>query len=291
MHSTALVIARLLQAGINLARPLPNRGFVSAVRHAASGLAALGDAQLRDESESLRLRVAREGPDLPSAQIPAFACMVEALRRSSQVELYDVQLCAAIVLARGGVAEMQTGEGKTFACAPAAYVHALTGRGVHIATPNAYLAQRDCEWLSPAFRVLGVQVGLLADQSSAEAKHAAYLCDVTYGTGYEFGFDYLRDQLARRQLVGRALGQTLWSKIHGSDQPDGRNSLQRQPYYAIIDEIDNVLLDEAGSPLVISAPTLDEAADAERTDWRTVRSHSCHTTGTSGSTRPREACS
>ena len=98
---------------------------------------------------------------------------------------------------------MQTGEGKTFACAPAAYLHGLTGRGVHIATPNAYLAQRDYEWLSPAFRALGVQVGLLADQASAEAKHAAYLCDVTYGTGYEFGFDYLRDQLARRQRVGR----------------------------------------------------------------------------------------
>ena len=142
-------------------------------------------------------------------------------------------------------------------------MHALTGRGVHIATPNAYLAQRDCEWLSPAFRALGVQVGLLEDQASAEAKHAAYLCDVTYGTGYEFGFDYLRDQLARRQRVGRTLGQTLWSKIHGSDQADGRNPLQRHPYYAIIDEIDNVLLDEAGSPLVISAPTLDEAADAD----------------------------
>ncbi len=156
---------------------------------------------------------------------------------------------------------MQTGEGKTLACAPAAYLHGLTGRGVHIATPNAYLAHRDCELLSPAFRRLGVSVGLLPEREANDRKRAAYLCDVTYGTAYEFGFDYLRDQLSLRQTAGRPLGQTLWRRVRG-DVATLPEVIQRPLYCVIVDEIDNVLLDDAGSPLVLSGTVDAEASDS-----------------------------
>ncbi|MHB9067714.1 MAG: preprotein translocase subunit SecA [Pirellulaceae bacterium] len=235
--------------------------WLSAIRGSTQRFASLNEAELRQMSAALRARVAAVGPDLPAVQIEAFALMYEAVRRVRAVELYDVQLVAALILATGQVAEMQTGEGKTLACAPAAYLHGLTGRGVHIATPNVYLAHRDCELLSPAFQLLGVSAGLLPEREARDRKRAAYLCDVTYGTAYEFGFDYLRDQLSLRQMAHRPLGRTLWRRIldDGARLPE---TIQRPLSCVIVDEIDNVLLDDAGSPLVLSGAVDAEASDA-----------------------------
>jgi preprotein translocase subunit SecA len=235
--------------------------WISAIRDRAQRFAFLSETDVQQTSAALRGRVSQEGPDLPAVQIEASALMREVLRRACGVELYDEQLLAALILASGHVAEMQTGEGKTLACAPAAYLHGLTGRGVHIATPNAYLAQRDFDLLLPAYRMLGVSVSLLPERASAERKRAAYLCDVTYGTGYEFGFDYLRDQLSLRQMAGRRLGQMLWTRVCGGDASLSA-AMQRPLYFAVVDEIDNVLLDDAGSPLVLSGSADAQASDA-----------------------------
>ena len=143
--------------------------------------------------------------------------MTEALRRRCGVTLYDVQLQASVTLARGGVAEMQTGEGKTFACAPATYLLGLTGLGVHVVNPNAYLAQRDFTQLAPAYEMLGTSIGLLRDGDTPTAKRTAYLSDVTYGTGYEFGFDY----------PPRSAGRTLGGR-HGSGRIDPESPAGRQ---------------------------------------------------------------
>ena len=245
---------------------VPGRGrearLISAIRDTAQRLARLTETELQRASVALRARVAQQGADPPDVQVEAFALMRDAIRRVHRVELYDVQLLAALILANGRVAEMQTGEGKTLSCAPAAYLHGLTGRGVHIATPNAYLAQRDFELLVPAFRLLGVSVGLLPEKVAADRKRVAYQCDVTYGTGYELGFDYLRDQLSLRQTAGRALGQTLWARVRGGDAKLSE-TIQRSLYCVVVDEIDNVLLDDAGSPLVLSGTVEEEASDSQ----------------------------
>jgi len=164
--------------------------------------------------------------------------------------LYDTQLLAGLALARGAIAEMQTGEGKTLSALLPAVLFALTGRGVHVATPNAYLAKRDYELLEPVYALLGMRCGLLREQGSDAAKLAAYESDVTYGTGYEFGFDLLRDELGRL-TAELPLGQALRDALRGrpAAAPIKR---QRGHAFAIIDEIDSVLLDEACMPLVLS---------------------------------------
>jgi preprotein translocase subunit SecA len=245
-------------------------GIVAAIRAEEDRLKDLSPERLRERSDQVRTLVSQETPDASAARIEAFAIMCDALRRASGICLYDVQLLAASALAQGAIAEMQTGEGKTLACAPAAYLHALTGRGVHIATTNQYLAKRDYETLLPAYKLLGISVGLLPEQSgspteqsgSPAAKYDAYRCDVTYGTGYEFGFDYLRDQLTLQQASRRTLGaKTLESLLGGSS----KSSLlvQRELYYSIVDEADNVLLDDAASPLILSGSAEGEAKDAQ----------------------------
>jgi preprotein translocase subunit SecA len=234
---------------------------VAGIRGAEARFERLSESELLEASAALQERVAQEGPDGSAVQVDAFALATTAVRRACGIRLYDVQLAAAEILAQGGVAEMQTGEGKTLASAPAAYLHGLTGRGVHVATPNTYLAERDCDLLSPAYRMLGIDVRLLPERVEAAQKRAAYLGDITYGTGYELGFDFLRDQLAVRRVAGRQLGDKLWACLQGDDrgQPE---TVQRPLYYAIVDEIDNVLLDDAGSPLVLSGAPGAEAPDS-----------------------------
>ena len=139
----------------------------------------------------------------------ALAC--EALRRSKGIRLYDVQLIAAMELAQGRIAQMQTGEGKTFVAITSAAVLALEGKGVHVMTPNSYLAERDAEEAAPVLSVLGLDVGLTVEQDSDEHKYAAYCCDVTYGTGHEFGFDYLRDQVTLRKQAAAAPEANFWN--------------------------------------------------------------------------------
>ena len=143
---------------------------------------------------------------------------------------FDVQLIGGIALHQGKIAEMRTGEGKTLVATLAAYLNALTGKGVHIVTVNEYLAQRDADWMAPVYRFLGLEVGVIKSNQPAEEKRAAYAADITYGTNNEFGFDYLRDNLAFR--------------------PEDR--VQRKLVYAIVDEVDSILIDEARTPLIIS---------------------------------------
>ena len=240
--------------------------LVARIRHAAGLLVNLSATELRARGERLReaavdrrgfvfgsskIRATRKMPIDGDRLVEAFAVVNEAARRALEIEFYDVQFLAGLALVRQSVAEMQTGEGKTFVAALPAFVHALAGRGVHVMTSNHYLATRDFAQLAPVFETLGMSAGLLPEQAAECDKRAAYSCDVTYGTGYEFGFDYLRDQLALRQTRTRPLGALLLSQLRGT-QGDIRQPMQRFQHFAIVDEIDNVLIDDANSPLVLS---------------------------------------
>ncbi len=198
----------------SIVRPRTSSLNVLEAIHAAAGnLRKLGDAALKSAADALRRR-ARSGVDITRDEIlvPAFALVLESTRRVHGIALFDTQLLAGMAMARGAIAEMATGEGKTLAAALPAMLFSLRGLGVHVATPNAYLAQRDFERVGPILQLLGASVGLVPEaertplapqahiplaerEEYVNAKRAAYACDVTYATGYELGFDYLRDQL------------------------------------------------------------------------------------------------
>src|ERR1700684_445913 len=167
------------------------------------------------------------------ALIPAFALVREAGRRTLGMRHFDVQLIGGIVLHEGKIAEMKTGEGKTLVATLPAYLNALTGQGVHIVTVNDYLARRDAEWMGPIYKMLGLTVGCIQHDQSPSLRKEQYDCDVTYGTNSEFGFDYLRDN-------GMATTK--------------EQQVQRGYYFAIVDEVDSILIDEARTPLIISGP-------------------------------------
>jgi preprotein translocase subunit SecA len=189
----------------------------------------LGDAELREEADSLRAR-ARDGESLDDLLPEAFALTREAARRSLGQRHYDVQLIGGMVLHDGAIAEMKTGEGKTLTATLAVFLNSLPGEGVHVVTVNDYLARRDAEWMKPVYDALGVSVAAIQDSDDHDARQRKYACDVTYGTNSEFGFDYLRDNMAA------AL----------------EHCVQRRHHFAIVDEVDNILIDEARTPLIIS---------------------------------------
>ncbi len=197
--------------------------------------------------------------DDPAVLEAGFALVNEALRRTFGFPYYDVQLLAGLILTRGGIAEMATGEGKTLTAALPAFMHALRGQGVHVASANSYLAERDHAQLQPMFELLGMSCGHAADQAATDIKRAAYDCDITYATGHELGFDYLRDQLAQRQRTQQPLGKSFLNRWSQSLQ---RTCMQRGLSFAIIDEADNILLDDAVSPLLLSEATAQTAPDA-----------------------------
>ncbi len=192
---------------------------------------ALSDAELKSSSNGLRQR-ASDGSDLDALLPEAFACVREAAHRTKQMRHFDVQIIGGIALHEGRIAEMRTGEGKTLVATLAAYLNALTGRGVHIVTVNDYLANRDTAWMGPIYQALGLTVGVVQSHQDPHEKRNGYLADVTYGTNNEFGFDYLRDNMAF----------SLADKF------------QRDLQYAIVDEVDSILIDEARTPLIISGP-------------------------------------
>ena len=194
-------------------------------------LQGLSDAQLRAKTDEFRGKLAA-GATLEQLQPEAFAVVREAARRTLKMRHFDVQLVGGLALHQGKIAEMRTGEGKTLVATLPAYLNALPGKGVHIVTVNEYLAQRDADWMGPVFRFLGLTVGVIRGQQDSADKRAAYACDITYGTNNEFGFDYLRDNLAFRL----------------------EERVQRTLTYAIVDEVDSILIDEARTPLIISGP-------------------------------------
>jgi preprotein translocase subunit SecA len=215
-------------------------------------LKALPDEALRARFQALRPAFA-EGP--PLDKLPeAFALVREAVVRTKGIRPYDVQIMAGLVMARGQIAEMATGEGKTLVSTLPSCVLALAGKGVHVATVNAYLAKRDFELMRGIFEFLGLTVAFLPEKARPDEKRAAYAADVTYGTGYEFGFDYLRDQLALLNAPVPRLGRKWCETLLDLPPLAAPVPVQRPPAYAVIDEIDSVLIDEAVTPLVISRP-------------------------------------
>jgi len=228
----------------------------------AAKLAPLSDSQLQSYAGQLRENV-EAGSDVQSPEVmeSGFAFALEAVRRVHGKTLHDVQLLGGLVLASGAIAEMATGEGKTLTAAAPAFVHALSGRGVHVMTSNSYLAARDCEELRPVFEMLGLTVAVLPEQVPATVKRPLYDNDVVYGNGFEFGFDYLRDQIAMREVKAAALGAIVRQRLRQGLTP--RITMQRGLNFAIVDEADHVMLDDAISPLLISEAAPGEAPDAE----------------------------
>ncbi|MDX1964430.1 MAG: preprotein translocase subunit SecA [Pirellulales bacterium] len=229
--------------------------------------AAMSDAELRKTSLALKYR-SKSGETLASLLPEAFALVREAGDRTLKMRHFEVQLLGGIALFNRSIAEMQTGEGKTLTATLPMYLLSLTGKGVHLATVNDYLARRDAEWMRPIYELLGVSVGVVETQSSNDERRRAYACDVTYGTAKEFGFDFLRDRLLiRRTREGQADVISYLLDQHqaeeGGDQP-----VQRAPYFALVDEADSVLIDEARTPLIISAlPTAEQRDEAELYKW------------------------
>jgi preprotein translocase subunit SecA len=209
----------------------------------------LDDVALKRLGRSLAYR-AKAGEATDSLLIDAFAATREAGRRRLGMRHYDVQLLAGVALVNGSIVEMQTGEGKTLVATLPLVLYALSGKGAHLATVNDYLARRDAEWMQPIFEALGLSVGVIESQMDFDARRNAYAKDVTYGTAKEFGFDFLKDRLIQREAnEGRsALGASLVGRGGGS-----MKQLQRPYWFALVDEADNVLIDEARTPLIISS--------------------------------------
>ncbi len=197
-------------------------------------IAALSDDALKAKTAEFRQRVAN-GESLDTLLPEAFAVVREAAKRTLGMRHFDVQLIGGMVLHDGKIAEMRTGEGKTLTATLAVYLNALAGKGVHVVTVNDYLATRDAEWMGKVYRFLGMTVGVIVSQQPNEEKRAAYAADITYGTNNEYGFDYLRDNMEYSVADRR----------------------QRGLHYAIVDEVDSILIDEARTPLIISGPAED----------------------------------
>lgn len=226
----------------------------------------LSDHQLRKTSLGLRYRV-RSGEPIDRLLVEAFALVREAGRRTLEMRHFDVQLLGGALMHHRSIIEMQTGEGKTLTATLPLYLAALEGKGAHLATVNDYLAQRDAEWMKPIYAALGMTVGIIQGQQPQPERSKAYACDITYGTANEMGFDFLRDRLLMRSqgdgnqdLFGQMLGA---SENGANEQP-----VQRGLHFMLVDEADSILIDEARTPLIISAlPGEDEQIAAEAYSW------------------------
>lgn len=209
---------------------------VQKVNELESSLVDLTDDELRNRTTWFKERLAK-GESLDDIQVEAFATVREAAKRTLKQRHFDVQLVGGMVLHDGMIAEMKTGEGKTLVATLAVYLNALSGKGVHVVTVNDYLAQRDASWMGQVYRFLGLTVGCIVHGLTDEERREAYACDVTYGTNHEFGFDYLRDNMKFRI----------------------EDMVMRPFNYAIVDEVDSILIDEARTPLIISGPAEDSS--------------------------------
>ncbi len=212
------------------------RKSIAAVNRLEPEYEAKSDQELRAGTEKLRARL-QQGETLENLLPEAFASVREASKRTLRMRHFDVQLIGGIVLHKGSIAEMRTGEGKTLVATLPAYLNALSGEGVHIVTVNEYLAERDANWMRPIYEFLGLTVGVIKAGTTVEEKQAAYGCSITYGTNNEFGFDYLRDNMAFRL----------------------EDRMQKPLNFAIVDEVDSILIDEARTPLIISGAAEDSS--------------------------------
>ncbi|MDG4892768.1 MULTISPECIES: preprotein translocase subunit SecA [unclassified Mesorhizobium] len=229
-------LARKVFGSSNDRRVKATRPRVEAINAMENEMRALSDAELAGRTEKFRQDFAN-GASLDDLLVPAFATVREAARRVLGMRPFDVQLIGGMVLHNGGIAEMRTGEGKTLVATLPVYLNALAGKGVHVVTVNDYLAKRDAEWMGRVYKFLGLTVGIIVHGLSDDERREAYASDVTYATNNELGFDYLRDNMKyeRSQMV------------------------QRGHSYAIVDEVDSILVDEARTPLIISGPLEDRS--------------------------------
>ena len=211
--------------------------LVDKINALEAAIAGLADAALRAKTDEFKKRL-EDGETLDDILPEAFAVVREASKRTLGMRHFDVQLIGGIVLHQGKIAEMKTGEGKTLVATLPVYLNSLTGKGVHVVTVNDYLARRDAQWMGPIYTFLGLTVGVIVHGLTDEQRQQAYGSDVTYGTNNEFGFDYLRDNM----------------------KFDLADYVQRELNYAIVDEVDSILIDEARTPLIISGPT-EESTD------------------------------
>src|SRR4029078_1216358 len=214
---------------------------VDAINALEPEIAALSDEALKARTAEFRQQLA-SGKTLDDILVPAFATVREAAKRTLGQRHFDVQLIGGMVLHEGRIAEMKTGEGKTLVATMPVYLNALAGRGVHVVTVNDYLAKRDAAWMGVIYKFLGLSVGCIVHELNDDQRREQYACDVTYGTNNEFGFDYLRDNM----------------KYAASEM------VQRGHYYAIVDEVDSIMIDEARTPLIISGP-LDDRSELYNT--------------------------
>jgi preprotein translocase subunit SecA len=229
-------VARKLFGSANDRRIRSYRSRVDAINALESELEPLSDEALRARTEAFKQEIA-EGKSLDDILVPAFATVREAAKRTLGQRHFDVQLIGGMVLHEGRIAEMKTGEGKTLVATLPVYLNALAGRGVHVVTVNDYLAKRDAEWMGQIYGFLGLTVGVIVHGLDDEQRKQQYDCDVTYGTNNELGFDYLRDNMKYRL----------------------EDMVQRGHVYAIVDEVDSILVDEARTPLIISGPLDDRS--------------------------------
>ncbi len=230
-------VARKLFGSANDRRIRSYQPRVDAINAMEEELAGLSDEALKARTDDFKKQIA-DGADVDDILVPAFATVREAAKRVLGQRHFDVQLIGGMILHEGKIAEMKTGEGKTLVATLPVYLNALTGRGVHVVTVNDYLASRDAEWMGQIYKFLGLTVGTIVHGLDDEARKKQYDCDVTYGTNNELGFDYLRDNMKYRM----------------------EDMVQRGHIYAIVDEVDSILIDEARTPLIISGP-LDDRSD------------------------------
>jgi len=229
-------VARKLFGSANDRRIKKYRPRVDAINAFEGDLEKLSDAGLRARTEAFREQLA-QGKTLEDILVPAFATVREAAKRTLGQRHFDVQLIGGMVLHEGKISEMKTGEGKTLVATLPVYLNALTGKGVHVVTVNDYLAKRDAEWMGQIYEFLGLSVGVIVHELNDEERRVQYARDVTYGTNNELGFDYLRDNMKYRL----------------------DDMVQRGHIYAIVDEVDSILIDEARTPLIISGPLDDRS--------------------------------
>ena len=213
------------------------RKIVDRINSFENQFSSLEDGLLRNKTEEFQLRF-KDGESLDQILPEAFAIVRESAKRTLGLRHFDVQMIGGVVLHEGRIAEMRTGEGKTLMATLPAYLNGLSGEGVHIVTVNDYLANRDAEWMAPIYELLGMKVGVISSGMTPEEKLIAYQADITFGTNNEFGFDYLRDNMILRT----------------------EDKLQRGLNFAVIDEVDSILIDEARTPLIISGAAEDSSS-------------------------------
>src|SRR5438045_2133029 len=262
-------LAKSLFGSANDRKVKPLWATVSKINALESRFSAMSDADLAAITPAFRARL-EQGETLDDLLPEAFAVVREAAKRTLGQRHFDVQLVGGMVLHKGNIAEMKTGEGKTLVATLPVYLNALSGNGVHVVTVNDYLAKRDSEWMGRLYKFLGMSVGVIVHDLSDQERQEAYAADITYGTNNEFGFDYLRDNM----------------------KFDLKECVQRGHNFGIVDEVDSILIDEARTPLIISGaseestdkyarvntiiPRLERGEEIEKLDRKSTRLNSSH---------------